>query len=83
MKIKIFILILMANIFFLAGCKSSEKLEQDKKILNVYNYGDYIDEDVLKIFIEYLNILFAIMICSQPVKTPTQKLKTVVQIMMS
>ena len=56
-KAKIYVLLVLLSMFFLTGCKNNgNKDESDKKILNVYNYGDYIDESVLKIFTDKTGI---------------------------
>lgn len=44
-------LILLA-VFILIGCSKNN----DEKILNVYNYGDYVDEKILKMFTEQTGI---------------------------
>lgn len=44
-KIVVIVLILTLFATMFTGCKS-----EDKVVLNVYNWGDYIDEDIFKIF---------------------------------
>ncbi|WP_058486653.1 ABC transporter substrate-binding protein [Defluviitalea phaphyphila] len=44
-KISAFLLIVMLSISILSGCS-----QNNEKVLNVYNWGDYIDESVLKGF---------------------------------
>ena len=42
-----FLILVLALVFFVSGCKKNNK---DNSSLNIYNYGDYIDPEILEIF---------------------------------